>query len=70
MPEFDGWDVCARIRAYEQENPGQKRLPIVALTAMSFAEDRANALEAGFDDWISKPFERKVLLDKIIVHSE
>ena len=68
MPDWDGYDVATKIRAHEQ-NSGQQRLRIVALTATSMAEDRAHAMAAGFDDWISKPFERRVLLEKIFSQS-
>jgi CheY-like chemotaxis protein len=52
MPELDGIAATRAIRAL----PGAKaRLPIVALTADAFAETRTRCLEAGMDDFLTKP---------------
>jgi two-component system, sensor histidine kinase len=52
MPELDGIAATRAVRAL----PGDKaRLPIVALTADAFAETRTRCLEAGMDDFLSKP---------------
>jgi len=57
MPEMDGWEATRRIRA----QPGQARLPILAMTANAFAEDRQRCLDAGMDDHIGKPVEPEQL---------
>ena len=53
MPELDGLSATARIRQREQELGGH--IPIVALTAHAFDEDRKRCLAAGADDYLSKP---------------
>ncbi|HUV33032.1 MAG TPA: ATP-binding protein [Devosiaceae bacterium] len=60
MPDIDGVEAARRIRAlYPQDaRPAQERPPIVALTANAFAEDRDAYIEAGLDDYLTKPFEK------------
>ncbi|QYD72511.1 response regulator [Paraburkholderia edwinii] len=58
MPEMDGLTATAQIRA----NPRFSQLPIIALTAKAMAHDRMRCLEAGADDYISKPID----VDKLI----
>ncbi|HEU5100293.1 MAG TPA: response regulator, partial [Roseiflexaceae bacterium] len=53
MPELNGYEVCRRLR--QRANLGQ--LPIMMLTANDTLEERINGLEAGADDYMSKPFE-------------
>ncbi|HEY7243163.1 MAG TPA: ATP-binding protein [Xanthobacteraceae bacterium] len=62
MPEGNGIETVQRIRAMETE-AGGRRLPIIALTANAYAEDRAAALAAGMDGFLVKPLERRALLD-------
>jgi CheY-like chemotaxis protein len=56
MPVLDGLAATARIRRQEAENR-QPRLPIVALTAGAFDEDRQHCLAAGMDDFLTKPID-------------
>ncbi len=55
MPELDGLSATRRIRESERLR-GQKRVPVIAVTANAYESDRLQALEAGSDDFLSKPF--------------
>jgi CheY-like chemotaxis protein len=57
MPRLDGLQACGRIR---QASPGAG-VPIIALTANAFAQDRQRCLDAGMDDYLSKPIDPLVL---------
>ncbi|WP_170765464.1 response regulator [Ruegeria lacuscaerulensis] len=61
LPEIDGWEATRRIKAA----PGTASIPVVALTAHAMASDREKALEAGCDDFDTKPVELSRLLEKI-----
>ena len=56
MPEMNGIDATREIRRYESDN-GLERCPIIALTANAMRGDREKCLEAGMDDFMSKPIE-------------
>jgi CheY-like chemotaxis protein len=61
LPEIDGWEATRRIRAAETG----KAVPIIALTAHAMAGDREKALEAGCNDYDTKPVDLDRLLGKI-----
>ena len=60
MPKLDGYQTARMQRAREAES-GQRRVPIIALTAHAMTGDRATAFAAGMDDYLSKPFTQKQL---------
>jgi putative two-component system response regulator len=58
MPGLDGFEVCRRLKA----TPEGRLVPVVIITALNQVEDRVTALEAGADDFMSKPVERSELV--------
>lgn len=61
LPVLDGWEATRRIKA----DPLTRSIPIIALTAHAMAGDREKAIQAGCDDYDSKPVEFLRLLAKI-----
>ena len=55
MPRMDGYEATRRIRAMEEE--GKARIPIVAVTANAFEEDRKIAMAAGMNGHLAKPYD-------------
>ena len=62
LPVIDGWEATRRIRA----NDVTRQIPVIALTAHAMAGDREKAMEAGCDDYDTKPVEITRLLGKIV----
>ncbi len=60
MPRMDGLEATRRIRKLEAEQ-SSARIPIIALTAHAYAEDREACLQAGMDGFLSKPFTESAL---------
>jgi PAS domain S-box-containing protein len=63
MPEMNGLEATSRIREAEEES--ERRTPVVGVTAHALKGDRERCLEAGMDDYLSKPISPKALLEKI-----
>lgn len=61
LPELDGWEAAQRIRA----NPETARIPIIALTAHTLAEDVRKAIDVGVDAYETKPVVYQRLMNKI-----
>jgi two-component system cell cycle response regulator DivK len=61
LPVLDGWEATRRLKTA----PDTRRIPIIGLTAHAMATDRDKCLEAGCDDYDTKPVELGRLLDKI-----
>ena len=61
LPEIDGWEATRLLKGDDKTSS----IPVIALTAHAMAGDREKALEAGCDDYDSKPVDFKRLLSKI-----
>ena len=61
LPVMDGWDVARNLKSDNE----LKNIPVIALTAHAMSGDREKALEAGCDEYDTKPVEFKRLLEKI-----
>ncbi|MFA6223303.1 MAG: response regulator [Desulfomonilaceae bacterium] len=61
MPEMDGYELCRRIKGDES----LKDIPVILLTSLSDPEDIIRGLEAGADNFITKPYQEKLLVSRI-----
>lgn len=63
MPGLSGYEVCAKIK----EDEKYRHVPVVMITALGSREDRIKGIEAGADDFLTKPFDQAELLARIKV---
>ena len=63
LPVLDGWEATRRLKA----DPATRHIPVIALTAHAMSSDRGKALEAGCDDYDTKPIDLPRLLAKMEV---
>lgn len=61
LPVVDGWEATRRLKA----DPATRTVPVIALTAHAMSDDRQKALDAGCDDYDTKPVDLGRLLGKI-----
>jgi CheY-like chemotaxis protein len=61
LPGMDGWEATRVLKS----NPSSKDIPVIALTAHAMQSDRDKAVEAGCDDFETKPIDFNALLEKI-----
>lgn len=62
LPKRDGFSVCEAIKS----NPALRDIKVIMLTAKSREEDKQRALELGADDYITKPFSTRELVDRVL----
>ncbi len=61
MPDMDGFEVCRRLKA----NPATHHIPVVMVTALDHPSDRVRGLEAGADDFLTKPVSDVALIARV-----
>jgi signal transduction histidine kinase/CheY-like chemotaxis protein len=72
MPEMDGFEATRKIREWEHDNSKAghlNKIPIVAMTANAMKGDREMCLEAGMDDYVSKPIKRESVFEVLEKHT-
>jgi len=64
MPGFNGYQVCAKLKA----NPATQRIPVIFVTARSSPKDEAHGLSLGAVDYIHKPLNNPIVLQRVATH--
>lgn len=65
MPRLDGYQACALIK----NNPHFKQIPVVMLTSKDTLFDRARGRLVGADQYLIKPFNKKSIVDAVVMHT-
>ncbi|MDP1592650.1 MAG: response regulator [Gallionella sp.] len=66
MPRLDGYQTCALIK----NNPQYKNIPVIMLTSKDTLFDRARAKLVGSDQYLIKPFNKKNLIESVLLHTQ
>lgn len=61
MPKMDGFEICRRLK----DDPATRHIPVVLVTALDGRQDRIRGLEAGADDFLSKPYDDLILMARV-----
>ncbi len=69
MPEMDGLEATRQIRKWEQEK-NKEKMPVIAITAHAFSEQKKKCFEAGCTGFLSKPLKKTILLQMLTEHFE
>ena len=64
MPKLDGYLATSKIRKLQDKE--KANIPIIAMTANAFSEDKAKAISVGMNDHVAKPIDMDVLLEVIL----
>jgi len=64
MPVKDGYEVCKELK----NDPGNREIPVIFLSALSNAADKVKGLEIGAIDYVTKPFDHAEVLARVRVH--
>lgn len=65
LPDMNGYEIVEAIRKYEQREKNEYTIPVIAITANTLEKEREKCLVSGMDDYLSKPFTTKQLIEKI-----
>ena len=70
LPDMNGYEITVEIRKYEEEKRIDKKVPIVALTANTYDNDKVKCMEAGMNGYLAKPFTSMQLLSTVEKYME
>lgn len=65
LPEMNGFEITEEIRKYEKEKGIENPVPIIALTANTYDNDREKCFQAGMNEYLAKPFTSDQLIEMI-----
>ena len=65
MPEMDGYESSQRIRKHESENNKKEKIPIIAMTAHAMNDEKKRCIDAGMNDYTSKPIDPDILIQTL-----
>ncbi len=68
MPVMNGLEATREIRKLEQQLDVEQHVPIIAITAFAFEHDKQNCLDAGMNDYLTKPYRPQELIDRIKIY--